>query len=221
MRKTTEERVKDAFDSGDFENAEKFFNLTVSSMRENSAAASRAIVIIFLLAGVFELLVASTTIKSLAIGPLSFSNTSLVQKFIPVLIAYLIYDAYILVNRHLNQLGICNAIIKRFQPKLDASELPLNVLPGLRGPWAFGARVESESNQEPGDEFIFTVEMIVLLIAFFVLPLAFESQAYYALMHKYGFHDVLVWISMAVSIFFIAAWLIKVSIEIRSTTSRG
>ena len=56
MGKRPDERVNDAFDDGDFENAEKFFNLTVSAMRESSAATARTVVVIFLLAGVFELL---------------------------------------------------------------------------------------------------------------------------------------------------------------------
>ena len=136
------------------------------------------------------------------------------QKFIPVLIAYLIYYAQSLANRCLMQLAICITLIRRFQPKLNASELPINVLPGLRGPWGFGVKL-SRRNQQPGDLFVFYIDWIVSLIAFLVFPLAFQSQAaYYALMHRYGFHDVLVWISMAISMFFVTAWLIKLSIEV-------
>jgi hypothetical protein len=87
---TIQQRVAEAFDHPDTAKIEKFLDITLSSWKQISDAITRSAAIVFLLMGAFEILIGSSAIKSLTLGPLTFSNTSLLQQFIPALVAYLL-----------------------------------------------------------------------------------------------------------------------------------
>jgi hypothetical protein len=200
------QRVAEAFDEADTAKAEKFLDTTLSSWKQISDSITRTVAIIFLLAGAFEILIGSGATTSLTLGSLTFSNSSLLQQFMPALVAYLLYDMSSLVARWRDHGAIYFATLKIFQPKLFNSELPSMVLPIIRGPWSLGPAYTHERAE---DAFAVIMRIILLLIGGILLPLAFESQAYYALVHKYGTGNILVWISAVASLFFIIAWLLR------------
>ena len=134
MPKPMKQRVEEAFDNTDAAKIGKFTDLTLSSWRQLSDNITRTVIFIFLLAGVFELLVSVNSIKELTLGPLTFSNTSLFQVFIPALVAYLLYDVWSLVARWRDHAAIYYAIVNRFEPQLFESDLPGMVAPVIRGP---------------------------------------------------------------------------------------
>lgn len=203
---TIQQRVAEAFDKPDTAKIEKFLDITLSSWKQISDAITRSAAIVFLLMGAFEILVGSSAIKSLTLGPLTFSNTSLLQQFIPALVAYLLYDMSSLITKWRDHGAIYFAVLKRFDPKLFKSELPSMVLPVIRGPWSIGPAYTAEQAE---DWFAVIMRIALLLVAGILFPLAFEVQAYYVLVHKYGLGDILVWVSAAASLFFIFAWLLR------------
>jgi hypothetical protein len=66
-----------------------------------------------------------------------------------------------------------------------------------------------------GDEVEFKAGRAVWMADFILLPPTFEAQAYYALNHKFGFADILVWISMITSTIFLALWVSGLCIVVR------
>jgi hypothetical protein len=209
MLKSMKQRVMDAFDNSDGAEIERFMDLTLSSWRQLSDSITRTVVFIFLLAGVFEILVDTSSIKSLTLGPLTFSNTSLFQLFIPALVAYLLYDVWSLVTRWRDHGAIYFAIVNRFEPKLFESDLPLMVAPVIRGPWSLGPAFAKYTDR-PTDTFEIFMRVILLIVGGIILPLAFEFQAYYTLVYRYGAGDILIWVSAAAAVFFIFAWIMRI-----------
>jgi hypothetical protein len=204
--KTIQQRVAEAFDKPDTAKIEKFLDITLSSWKQISDAITRSAAIIFLLIGAFEILIGSSDVKSLTLGPLTFSNSSLLQQFIPAVVAYLLYDMSSLIAQWRDHGAIYFAILKRFDSRLFKSELPSMVLPVIRGPWSIGPAYTAEQAE---DWFTVIMRVALFLIAGILFPLAFEVQAYYVLIHKYGLGDFLVWVSAAASLFFIFAWLLR------------
>lgn len=214
MAKSLRERAASAFDDQDGEQAEKFLDIILASWQQVSDGITRTVVVIFLLGAVFELLVAAKTTSGVTIGPLSLHNTALLQQFIPALVAYLIYDAYNLVNQFMDLAAIYQELLKRFHKRIYDSGLTFYIMPRIRGPWrAFDSYRPLSSESRRVDNFDSAISIILSIIAFFVLPLAFESQAYYLLVEKYGLGAIFVWISATVTAFFLVAWLVEVAIS--------
>jgi hypothetical protein len=215
MRNTIEQRARDAFDDDDAEKAQKYLDTVMASWKDVSAAIGRVALFTLLLVAAFEFLVIPAAVKSLSIGPLSFSNTSLVQVFIPVLIAYLFYYQLSLSNNWTDHQELHEAILKRFQPKLARSHLTLTVQPRIPGPWtSLGpSDVDDIPFLTKSEKFDFFTSFFTTIIVYLILPLAFEAQAYYELVRKYGTHDVLVIVSAILSGLFIALWITRMVIS--------
>ena len=182
MPKSIDQLVDEAFDEKNADDAQKFMDITFESWKQASETITRTVVFTFLLGAIFELLVSARAVSSLSLGGLSFSNTSLLQQFIPALMAYLFYDTLSMVGTFLDRRDIYEQLVKKFKPTLAKSELLLVIQPRLRGPWGFGREHRSEPTS--ADKFDFNVSMIVSVIATFFLPIAFEIQAYYSLVNK-------------------------------------
>ena len=206
-----EAKISAAFGDADVVDMRRYADLVLSSWQRYSDAITRTVLLGFFLGGVFELLVSSSAITSLTVGPVSLSNTAFLQILIPALIAYQIYDVHCLTQKWNACARIYSLAIKRSQPKLYEAGRVDPVLPRTRGPW--GPR--PAAYLMPGDELEYRAGRAVWIVAFILLPPAFEAQAYYALIHKFGFADILVWISMIASIIFLALWISGLCIVIR------
>ncbi len=206
-----EKKISIAFGDADITDVRRYVDLVLSAWQRSSEAITRTVLLGFLLAGIFELLVYSTTVKSLTVGPISLTNTSFLQIIIPALIAYLVYDIHYLIQRWHVCARIYELAIKKSQPKLYDAGLIDPILPRTRGPWVR----RPVFYLTPGDELEDKAGRIIWTVTFFLLPPAFEIQAYYELIHKFGFKDILLWASMLISVFFIVLWLASLIIRIR------
>ena len=130
-----EQRAYDAFADGDAEKANKYLDTVMTSWKEVSVITGRVTLFILILAAVFEFLVIPASISTISIGPLAVRNSSLVQEFIPILIAYLLYYQTSLSTNWAYHQYIYEAILYRFQPKLARSLLTMTVQPKVLGPW--------------------------------------------------------------------------------------
>jgi hypothetical protein len=223
MRNTIEQRAYDAFDDDDAEKAQKYLDTVMASWKDVSAAIGRVVLFTLLLAAAFEFLTIPAAVKSLSIGPLSFSNTSLVQEFIPALIAYLLFYELSLSHNWADHQDLYEAILKRFQPKLARSNLTLTVQPRILGPWT--SLGPSDAFNIPfltrSEKFDLYTSTFTTVIVYLILPLAFEAQAYYELVRKYGAHDVLVIVSAILSGLFIALWVTYIVIGLIEVVSKA
>jgi hypothetical protein len=213
MSKSLDERVNRAFTDADSDKAQKFLDVTLSSWQQISDTITRTVVAIFFLGAVFELLVGSANASSLTLGPLAFHNTALLQQFMPPLIAYLVYDTFSLVGRYIRLAGIYYLVLEKYQPKLRDSGLVFFVQPQLRGPWAFQHERPPSGEQSKGENFDDIVSQAISYVAFFLLPLAFEAQAYYVLFGKYGLSSIPVWVSLIITFSFLIVWLTNVALR--------
>lgn len=202
-----EERVSNVFTGPDAENSEKYLELLMSSWNKSADAVTKKIVLIFLVAGIFELLVVKSAAASVSVGSIALTNSSTVQFFIPSLIAYLLYDCTCKVELWWAQAEIYKEITKKCQPKLWESDLGTFVAPQPSGPWTFKYREEDEFMSK-GRKFEENADVLIGAISY-LLPLAFEAQAYYLLGMRYGLSNSLYWISISTSMLFIIIWAIR------------
>jgi hypothetical protein len=204
-----------AFSDDDEDKAWKLMDVTLDSWRETSREVTRTVVFIFILSAIFELLVTAKAANSVSFGGLSFSNTSLLQKFIPALIAYLIYDAYQMTDSYINQGRLYHALIRMYQPGLFKTRLVYVVQPKLRGPWPFTIGQPPRDRTSHVDKIDSAVRYVQFIVAFLILPITFEIQAYYELIHKYGLTNTYSWISIVVASFFVTAFILRLFMAVR------
>jgi len=214
--KSVDDLVSAAFDDNNADQIKSFKDVTLASWNKISDAIARQVIIMFLLAAVFEFLVGSGEASSVSLGGLSFSNSTLLQVSIPAVIGYLCYDTSCLMQRFRTQGIIYTAILERYEPKLAESGLMRAVQPQVQGLWSFayGIPFEGETLE---DQFHEAVRGLVTVPAYFILPYLFEAQAYYALINKYGFDRPLIWISAALSLFFLLVFTSSTALSIRNS----
>ncbi len=217
MSNPFKDRVASAFTESETDNYEKYLDLLMSSWAKTANMVTKTVVWIFVMAGIFELLINKSTATSVSIGSISLANSSVVQYLIPPLIAYLLYDAVCLVERWWDQGDIFDGIIQKYQPKLFSSELLPFVVPQPRGPWTFDYS-EAPTFMSRGRKFEYDMDVYIGL-AGYTLPLVFEAQAYYLLATRYGLRNALLWISAALAIAFLSIWIIRTVYAIRSHQS--
>jgi hypothetical protein len=207
MSRSLNEKVDEAFDDKDVEDAQKFLDLALSSLNQASDSISRTVLLMLLLAAVFELLINSSAIKDLTVGPITFNNTTLLQQFIPVVVAYLFYDTFRLTGQVFDNRKVYKAVIQKFQPKLADSGLVDLALPKVRGPLSRERPIRGYPRR--GDMLNDFFTSIIGMSAGFLLPILFELHAYYRLIQVYGSQNKLVLASMAASSFLILGWLVR------------
>jgi len=191
----------------------------MTSWRDVTQSMGRLTLLLFLLAAAFELLVASSAVKDLTIGPLSLGNTSIVQDFLPAIIAYFLYYEFYLSTRWDRIALLYKAILKRFYPKLYRSRLFLIFAPIVQSPWASPYDITDHDHLSKVDKFDFFVAMIMDIFVWLVLFLGFEIQAYYKLIDKYGLSATLVLISLALSALLFVLFLVRAYIVISESIS--
>lgn len=91
------------------------------------------------------------------------------------------------------------------------NDLDIFIRPYLPSLWNVGTST-SRGIADKADNFIYPVNIMVSGFMIFILPIAFECQAYYRLIHKFGSHDFFLWASAAITLLFLCciaiyAWL--------------
>jgi hypothetical protein len=214
---TIEQRTYDAFEADDAEEAKKYLDTVMASWKEVSTAIGRVTLFTLILAVAFEFLMIPTSVTIISIGPLAVRNSSLVQEFIPILVAYLLYYELSLSNSWVDHQYVYEAILYRFQPKLARSHLTMTVQPKVPGPWTFFGPREVVTNRSfltESEKFDLFTTIFTSTFIFLILPLAFEVQAYYELVRKYGADDILVIVSAILSGLLIVLWITCLAIGV-------
>jgi hypothetical protein len=166
-------------------------------MREANAAFGRIALISLILVAVFELL-ARAAISKVSIGPFEIADLSLVQKGLPVAVAYAFYDYMSIGNYIVACFVLHNAVLEYTSPEMINRRLDYFLAPrahSLTGSELFTDFPGKRSFTNYASNYFF------LVTAF--LGAAFQVYAYYVLFRQFHFTDVLVWVGLALSVFFL------------------
>ncbi len=195
MPKPVTKRVSDSFGDDSVAEAKEYLSLLSDAWKDVTATLTRQTIFLFLLMGLFELLVYQRKEAQITIGSISIAGTSVIVIFLPTVIAYLIYDEFHLSARWTDINNAYYTIYTKIWPNQNENDLAEFVTPKLPGLWRIGTSVSSE-NAMPSERFIFSVDRIVSVVAGLFLPFAFEVQAYIVLFTKFGFVNIFLWINV-------------------------
>ena len=166
-----------------------------------SDSLSRTVLLIFLLMALFELLVYQRTPTVIAIGTFTLVNVPIIQIALPAVVAFLLYDGSRLTGRWLRLELVYTELVKIYAPKLRQNGLHLLLEPNLPSFWGVGA-LSFDHTDNLSDIFMHQVNRIVSYTMILVVPVAFECQAYYRLIQKFGYHNIFLWINLIFTILF-------------------
>jgi hypothetical protein len=207
MARRVQERIDDSFPDDAASDAKEFAEKIFNTWKDVSVSLARIATLILVLIAVFELLAYQQS-KSFSIGPFSFANTSIVQTFLPVVIAYLMYEAHILTYRWNGLQQAYITITWIYAPKVRSNDLDIFIQPHLPSIWGIGSKMSRE-NELRSERFDRIVRLTIAVTVAFLLPLIFETQAYYRLFGEYGYRNVIVWVSAGLSATIIAVLMVS------------
>jgi hypothetical protein len=212
-KKSIEERAAASFASDEVAEAKEYIRAILESWKDISRALVRTTALILFVITIFELLGYSTQGKSFSVSGIPISNTSLVQKSLPVVVGYLVFDACLLTGRWLEHSRAFFELTQKFTPKVAANDLDYLIRPILPTYWTVGFPGPRADNELTSERFASYAVISFGILTIFVFPLAFEAQAYLQLVDKYGTHDLVVWISLGLSVALLIVSAIYVLIE--------
>jgi hypothetical protein len=192
---TITERVRSAFpDEASLGYAGEFAESLRGNMKDIAEAARRSVLFGLLTVATFEL-INRAAVTDVQIGPLKVRNLSLINKAIPLVFAYLVYDTAALELRYRycerTYLEIMKLAHKRIRSVgLDCLTFPAT--PSLFGP--FLLETQSRLGRLAGTlRQVFRAAAIVstLGVEFYLLSQLFKT---------YGFRDILTWFVVAMSL---------------------
>jgi hypothetical protein len=198
MAKSITERINEAFaDDGSDAALKEYGERVFESWKDVSSSLRKSATLTFILIALFELLIYQNS-HTFTIGSFSFANASVIQIALPAVIAYVLFDGYLLSARWEDLQTAYSAITEKRSPKAYANDLELFVRPSLPAFWAIAQTGNSE-NRTRGDAFIRQVSIVLLAGTVILVPLVFEIQAYYHLFSKYSYSNILLWVSAAIT----------------------
>jgi hypothetical protein len=202
VAKSVRQRIWDSFE-GDLNLNYKLYEERVfSSWKDVSSSLSKSVFLILGLIALFELLTYQNTSHDLTIGSFSFANSSMVQVFLPTIVAYAIYDGCRLTLRWMDLQAAYLAISERDSAAISDNDLDLLIAPVLPAFWAVGKRLSAQ-NADRGEKFILPMTISLASVTMIIAPLGFEFQAYYHLYNKFGAHNFLLWINVGITALFL------------------
>jgi hypothetical protein len=193
------DRVKEAFQESDKEQAIKFLDWLRPTILDYAASIRRTSLAIILLVAVFELVISSKGAK-VTIGSFEIARNSVVLVFLPALIAYLYMQTAWDSARSDYLTTAFTTIFKVWSPNAEKNDLDDLLTPAqLMYYSAIGGAIRSE-NKRPIDKIDDRTSFIFYGIFFFG-TFIFEGQAYFVLFpHHLG--EAFSWaISLSIAIF--------------------
>jgi hypothetical protein len=201
MGKSLERRVSDSFQGHRSADEAKEYSKEVhAAWKAVTASLTRSALLIFLLMAIFELLVYQRPSAVISIGSFTLTNAPIVQIVLPAVIAFIIYDGYRLTVHWLRLQWVYRALTKIFAPKQSDNDFDVLIAPSLPSVWGIGAVSWSHKVATRSDRFIFDVNFIVSPTLMIAVPIAFDCQAYYRLIQEFGYHNVLLWVSIVITV---------------------
>jgi hypothetical protein len=202
MTKSVRQRIWDSFEGGLNSDYKLYEERVFSSWKDVSSSLNKSVFLILGLIALFELLTYQNSSHDLAIGSFSFANSSMVQVFLPTIVAYAIYDGCRLTLRWMDLQAAYLAISERDSAAISDNDLDLLIAPVLPAFWAVGKRLSAQ-NADRGEKFILPMTILLAWVTMIVAPLGFEFQAYYHLYNKFGPHNILLWINAGITTLFL------------------
>lgn len=139
---TLKDRVRRAFlgDAKSYEHANQaaidYLGELRSRMKDLSEGIRRTAVLLLLVAAVFQLL-DQAVVVGLQVGPFRISDLSIIQRVLPAVFAYLIYDMAVLGVRYLYSINLAIEISELFQPSIRSNRLDVLLNPqGISPIWS-------------------------------------------------------------------------------------
>jgi hypothetical protein len=166
-------------------------------MKDSVDSERRSVFVSLLVAFIYELF-NRAAISNVEVGPFEIRDLSLVQKALPVVFAYLVYDLMVLGIRNVQSYEVHSEIIRLFDKPLTESGLDLLLVPqetSLFGP----ALVPTSDNRNRLVEFL----TALLFVGYMTLPFLIEVYMLYRLFDAYGSNDPLVWVSSIFAVGFL------------------
>jgi hypothetical protein len=199
MTKLIYQRISDSFtDEQSINQAKEYKDSVYAAWKDVSTSLSRSAVLLFLLIAIFELLAYQRASGGISIGTFTIVNAPVVQIALPTVIAFILYDG-IRLSVHWLDLESAYMILMRIcAPNQASNALDILIKPSLPSLWAIGSSVSTRLAR-PGEKFIYPVNIAVSATAIYVVPIAFECQAYYRLIQKFHLHNAFLWVSMIVT----------------------
>ena len=207
MDKSIDQRIHDSFYGADpkvpkdKDEAREYNKSVYGAWKSISGSLSRTVLLIFLLMALFELLIYQRTLTIISIGTLTLVNVPIIQIALPTVVAFLFYDGSRLTARWLRLELIYTELVEIYAPKLRRNGLHFLLEPNLPSFWGVGA-LSYERTGNLSDSFIHQVNLTVSYTMILVVPVAFECQAYYRLIQKFGYHNIFLWINLVITILF-------------------
>lgn len=192
-------RVASSFEGdASIADAKEYADRLYSTWNDVTKSLARTATLVFLLMAIFELLSYQKRSSEMVLGSISFSNTPLVQTTLPTVIAFLVYDGFRLTARWIDLEYAYSALIKKCMPKAYENDLDVLLKPPLPALWPVGHSASVE-NANPSERYLTKFDMALGVLIILLLPLAFECQAFYHLVAKFGYRDVFLWVNVAVT----------------------
>ena len=209
MDKSVRQRILDSFHDvesraqpEDKAEAREYSQSLYEVWKSISVSLNRTAVLIFLLMALFELLAYQRTPIVISIGTFTLSNVPIIQITLPTVVAFLVFDGSRLTARFLRLELAYMELMRIYAPKLQENGLELLLEPNLPSLWGVGA-LSFESTGNFSDRFMRKVNQTVLYILTYAVPVAFECQAYYRLIQKFGYYNIFLWINLIITMLFV------------------
>jgi len=146
----------------------------------------------------FEFL-ARAAISEASVGGFKFTDLSLVQKFLPVIIAYLTYWMHSLIARRRLLREVHDTFIEKLHPEFYSNNLEFYSEP----PSPFNTQILIFRNTEG----LYSSLMDNLLVPFIIVitfgPVLFEVYAFYRCFLTFGWDSVVIWSALVISLLFL------------------
>lgn len=167
-----------------------------------SVSLSRTALLIFLFMVLFELLAYQHDLTAISIGSFTLVNVPIIQIALPAVVAYLTYDGPRLTARFLRLELVYMELVRIYAPRMQSNGLELLLEPNLPSLWGVGA-LSFEHTGNFSDSLMRKVNQTVLYVLSYAVPIAFECQAFYRLIQKFGLHNIFLWINLVITMLFI------------------
>jgi hypothetical protein len=214
MGKSVRQRILDSFQGDESAvQAKEFGERVYAAWKDISVSLSRSALLVFLLIAAFELLVYQRMPGTISVGTFTLENVPTVQIVLPAVVAFVIYDGFRLSVRWLRLGRAYRALMSIYAPQQLDNGLEFLIFPNLPSLWGLGGSTGFRIVVTTADKFMNQVNAIVSYTAMFVVPVIFECQAYYRLVQKFGYQNVLVWISAGITAVLGAFSLVYVWLE--------
>ncbi|TET44709.1 hypothetical protein E3J62_09580 [candidate division TA06 bacterium] len=198
-RQTIEQSVEQAFSGASVRDYAKEYLVAVrGNVQRLTVGFQYRLALVYFLFLIFWLLT-NAAIRGVTLGPFELRDISIVERLIPVLIAYCYYEAMALVSMRNFQTIVHDSVVRSvYEPIYTNALSGFLVSLTAMDAWSYFAFKTTGVAKK-----LIHLWTAVLPIAVIFIPLAFECYAFSRCFAVFGFSDLLLWIALIVSVYFL------------------